>query len=946
MTLSKADYDRLARRFLHALAHAVPSDAVVAVISKGDDRLLEIGGATAWHFPRRSDGLYAGHYPADDRLAIAHLEALRAKGAQFLAVPATAGWWLDHYRGFRTHLESNYHLVVSDEEVGSLYTLFKPGARHAAVSADADDASSSSLSATVGAPLGDEEKLAGEMRSLFDQAHYESQTGLHFVDAEEALTHYLDLGYQRWDPHPLFDTAYYLRCRPQARARGAVPLLDFLTNGRTLPLDPSPYFDSAHYAEQARLSDGGAVAALLHYLAAGSDAPSANPNPLFVSRYYVRENPEVRALGMNPLVHYLTRGAAAGRVVSFTHKSIVDALSRQGAAGLQRGRWVNSCVLLFASGEPSQSEALLRMATMLSEDHHAESILLWQKRPDVPDAWAGSQGPVVLEDYETACEVLRPSAVRMLMRTLVGLHPDRAVTDAPGVLHVLRTTGVPTFFLGGSLPALSRVELTDVCAAAERVVLPSAKVFAEITSKLGTTPTRVALRPRPRPLAGTDPGDETDRYADQVIDLLRLTPVAVDAGGAPSSRGSAVMPRVLIPCSDWSVSGVNASLHALGSQLVDMGWHVEIVFTRDPSHVIENAGGEEHLPSLPFRFLERKRRGVEAMWAALIADVECGGPTILFMSYDFLANSAAPALTERVGVVAWVQSDDGDYYEQAYRLGRYCNAVVSVSQHIKDSVVALNPALEDRTHVIHNASVWPSDVVKRKKMSRDRLRLIYTGRLVQYQKRILDFLDLAAALDEREVPYTITLIGDFNPREGISEQFRLRAGSHLADERIMLAGRLPRAEILNRLSAHDFFLLLSDFEGLPLSLVEAMARGCVPVTAPMASGIPEIVRSGENGLIVPDRDYGKWADQLIQLWRDPRDYRHLSKNARLTVLQDFTVERAAGRFDALFRSIGNQIESSTFERPPSLHWGAGKSQFGDILPPPTMYRSGKVAGLS
>jgi glycosyltransferase involved in cell wall biosynthesis len=45
-------------------------------------------------------------------------------------------------------------------------------------------------------------------------------------------------------------------------------------------------------------------------------------------------------------------------------------------------------------------------------------------------------------------------------------------------------------------------------------------------------------------------------------------------------------------------------------------------------------------------------------------------------------------------------------------------------------------------------------------------------------------------------------------------------------------------------------VLLSEFEGLPVALVESMARGCVPVAAEMESGTPEIVRSGENGLVV------------------------------------------------------------------------------------------------
>ena len=65
----------------------VPEDATVLVISRGDDEALELGGRRAWHFPQEADGTYAGSYPQDSDEAVAHLEELRDKGAQYLLVP-------------------------------------------------------------------------------------------------------------------------------------------------------------------------------------------------------------------------------------------------------------------------------------------------------------------------------------------------------------------------------------------------------------------------------------------------------------------------------------------------------------------------------------------------------------------------------------------------------------------------------------------------------------------------------------------------------------------------------------------------------------------------------------------------------------------------------------------------------------------------------------------
>jgi hypothetical protein len=95
---------------------ALPLETTVAVVSKGDEELLELGGGRqGWHFPQDDEGAYAGHYPADSVGAISHLEELREKGAEFLLFPATAFWWLERYSEFGEHLDSHYRRVWEDK---------------------------------------------------------------------------------------------------------------------------------------------------------------------------------------------------------------------------------------------------------------------------------------------------------------------------------------------------------------------------------------------------------------------------------------------------------------------------------------------------------------------------------------------------------------------------------------------------------------------------------------------------------------------------------------------------------------------------------------------------------------------------------------------------------------------------------------------------------------
>jgi GT2 family glycosyltransferase len=116
-------YGALIREVRETVREHVPTTACVAVLSKGDDALLDLYGRQAWHFPRAEDGRYAGYYPRRDCSTTAHLEVLRARGAEYFLLPDTSRWWLDHYAGFSRHLARRYRLVTDRPGVCALWSL-------------------------------------------------------------------------------------------------------------------------------------------------------------------------------------------------------------------------------------------------------------------------------------------------------------------------------------------------------------------------------------------------------------------------------------------------------------------------------------------------------------------------------------------------------------------------------------------------------------------------------------------------------------------------------------------------------------------------------------------------------------------------------------------------------------------------------------------------------
>jgi glycosyltransferase involved in cell wall biosynthesis len=105
-------------RWLH---DALPGDASVAVATKGDDDLLELGGRRATHLPRDEDGNYAGYHPASSTELLGELDRWVAHGGDHLVIPATSSWWLEHYSQLSAVLAKDWENLCAPTELGHVF---------------------------------------------------------------------------------------------------------------------------------------------------------------------------------------------------------------------------------------------------------------------------------------------------------------------------------------------------------------------------------------------------------------------------------------------------------------------------------------------------------------------------------------------------------------------------------------------------------------------------------------------------------------------------------------------------------------------------------------------------------------------------------------------------------------------------------------------------------
>jgi glycosyltransferase involved in cell wall biosynthesis len=287
-------------------------------------------------------------------------------------------------------------------------------------------------------------------------------------------------------------------------------------------------------------------------------------------------------------------------------------------------------------------------------------------------------------------------------------------------------------------------------------------------------------------------------------------------------------------------------------------------------------------------------------WRRLEHFLKARAPCILVTGFDHFNCCLSATLPPSVKVVSVVHSDEDVYYDVTVAAGSGHDRIVAVSSAIREEVCRRSPELGPRTSVIHHGvdcfATWPV----RKSAANQPLRVLYTGRITHYQKRILLIPAIAAAATVLGVPLEITVVG-LGCDDGVFDRF---AAPWIRRGIIKRLPAEPAEKVLQRYAENDVFLLPSEFEGLPISLLEAMSRGCVPVVSDIRSGIPEVVREGENGYRIALDDVEGFAKRLAELHHDPARRLRMAEEAHRTIwLGGFRSEDMARRWMELFQEM-------------------------------------------
>jgi len=274
-------------------------------------------------------------------------------------------------------------------------------------------------------------------------------------------------------------------------------------------------------------------------------------------------------------------------------------------------------------------------------------------------------------------------------------------------------------------------------------------------------------------------------------------------------------------------------------------------------------------------------------------------PPAVFVINLATAGYLAARWVSRAGIasIGILHSDDPFYEKvlQEFVMGPAGNCVsdmVCVSEFLSRETQGLQTATT--MHLIPYGVPIPGQTAR---APNGTLRLIYVGRLVEEQKQILD-VTRALCRVVRQVPGTEAIIYGNGPDR--SRVKRCLEEEKLGD-RVRLGGQIDNAQIQQVMLEAHVLVLLSDYEGLPIAMLEAMACGLVPVSLHIRSGVGQLIEHGITGFLVADRG-DNFVATIRHIAANPVQWSRISCAARQKIVAEYSDELNALRWAELLNA--------------------------------------------
>jgi glycosyltransferase involved in cell wall biosynthesis len=281
--------------------------------------------------------------------------------------------------------------------------------------------------------------------------------------------------------------------------------------------------------------------------------------------------------------------------------------------------------------------------------------------------------------------------------------------------------------------------------------------------------------------------------------------------------------------------------------------------------------------------------------------VQYDGLAVIFTAHGWFFTEGAGLVRRIIGIIAEKFA------------GKFCKKIICVSEYDKQLAIKYKIAAEKKLEVIHNGvEVMPRKNAEfyAEKRGNKKCKIVFVGRLSKPKDPELLLEAYFQLITDNQQPTTnnqqliidteLLIVGDGPKRKNLE----LRIKNYASESKIKLLGSLAREKVFEVLQQSDIFVLTSNWEGFPITILEAMSCG-LPIIASDVGGVKEAVDE-EVGYLIKRGDKEALKKALIELIENPELAKKKGENARKRVEQEFSLEKMLQETERMYNSITNK----------------------------------------
>lgn len=259
-----------------------------------------------------------------------------------------------------------------------------------------------------------------------------------------------------------------------------------------------------------------------------------------------------------------------------------------------------------------------------------------------------------------------------------------------------------------------------------------------------------------------------------------------------------------------------------------------------------------------------------------------------------------------LGVKKTVYQVIHDFYNirLAVKFGAITDVYVTHTRLFRDVLLSAAPDTV-KSFWLHHGVKIPARTGAGKDVARA-LRIVFAGRLVD-SKGVRELYPIDALLRAKGIAVEWTIIGRGPLKDFLLDQWK-------EESNVRFESPDSNGEVMEIMGLQDIFILPTRFEGSPVTILEALSSGLVPVVSDLPGGISEIV-SEDIGRRVSIGDIGGFAGEIAAFHQDRQLLQQLSLNCRKLAEQQFDITRTSDDYFRLFGKFG-EFKRTNYDRPP------------------------------